>query len=246
MILVKGIMAAGPAVSWTLIFLVLVIYFFSVTFRILCKENALGQPYVEDGSGGYFSSIPHSMSSLLLPGLLPDAQDHVRAMAKESLVFAVIFMIFFVIAGITIMNMLVGVLVDVISVVALAEKEQLSANYVKAELKLLMETELDTDANGTLSKDEFHALLMNPHAVRVIDAVGVDVVALVDIADFHLFNKKDEIEFVDFLRLVLQLRGSESVCVRDIVILRKFVAEHLSKMEENILHFVASHTTGVL
>merc|ERR1719210_2941213 len=65
MVLIKGIRAACPAVSWTLFFLVIVIYVFSVAFRILCRENALGVKY--------FSSIGQGMSTLLLPGLLPDS-----------------------------------------------------------------------------------------------------------------------------------------------------------------------------
>merc|ERR550532_3695615 len=127
------------------------------------------------------------------------------------MIYAIIFMLFVVIASVTIMNMLVGVLVEVVSVVAVVEKEQLNANYVRQELKHLVETQLDNDANGTLSKFEVEALLMNPLAAQVIQRVGVDVPGLVEIAEFHLFNDKDEITFADFLELVLQLRGSQEV-----------------------------------
>merc|ERR1719330_1159753 len=153
MVLIKGIGAAGPSVAWTLAFLVIILYVFSVAFRILCKENSLGD--------SYFTSVPAGMAALLLPGMLPDSQSHVENMAKEHFMFAVLFMVFIVIASITIMNMLVGVLVEVVSVVAVMEKEQLNAQYVKAELKYVFETELDTDSSGTLSKAEVEKLLLN-------------------------------------------------------------------------------------
>merc|ERR1740129_21214 len=56
MVLIKGIRAACPAVSWTLTFLVTVIYIFSVAFKILCKTNTLGKTY--------FPSVPMGMKSL--------------------------------------------------------------------------------------------------------------------------------------------------------------------------------------
>merc|ERR1719469_1513316 len=108
MVLIKGMKAALPSVGWTLSFLVIVMYVFSVAFRILCKSNSLG---AEDS---YFSSIPTGMKSLLLPGMLPDSTDHVNAMAEEHFVFAFLFMAFIVVASITIMNMLVGVLCEVV------------------------------------------------------------------------------------------------------------------------------------
>jgi len=208
-----------------------------VAFKILVGSNK--DP--ESIGSIYFSSIPKGMSTLLLPGMLPDNQEHVETMAAEHFIYAVMFMAFIVLASITIMNMLVGVLVEVVSVVATFEKEQLTANYVKLELKTLVDKHLDADGNGTLSKAEIEGLLMNRQAAQVIQRVGVDVAGLVEIAEFHLFNDKDEIRFEDFLELVLQLRGNQDLCVRDLVNLRKFILEELGKMEQHI-----THTVGVM
>jgi len=206
-----------------------------VAFRILCKENSLGKE-----KDSYFASIPDGMRTLLLPGLFPDSNDHVMNMAAEHWIFALLFVMFIVVAAITIMNMLVGVLVEVVSVVAAVEKESLNGQYVRGELQHLMETQLDADGSGTLSMKEVELLIMNEHAAKVIQQVGVDVLGLVDIAEFHLFNQKEEITFSEFLELVLQLRGSQSVCVRDVVNLRKYMQDELIRVEGNILDAVAS------
>lgn len=230
MVLIKGIIAAFPSVAWTLAFLVIIIYVFAVAFKILSTGTALETTP--------FRNIPNGMAYVLLAGMLPDNQAGVELMAQEGMGFAVLFMVFIILASITIMNMLVGVLVEVVGVVSKVEKEQLNSQYVKDELKWVFETQLDTDSSGTLCRDEIGLLLQNEKAVKVINRVGVDVNGLVEIAEFHLFNGKDEISFTDLLQLVLQLRGSQEVCVRDVVNLRKFVKEELDKAKTEIVEAV--------
>merc|ERR1740121_1371353 len=97
-----------------------------------------------------------------------------------------------------------------------------------------------------LSKEEVASILTNVKAAKVIDHVGVDVVGLVEIADFHLFNEKEEISFTEFLELVLQLRGGQSVTVRDIVNLRRCFMEEMTKVEDHIQKFFARRDTQQL
>merc|ERR1719330_1244421 len=68
-----------------------------------------------------------------------------------------------------------------------------------------------------------------------MNEVGVDVPGLTEIAEFHLFDQEEEISFSTFLELVLQLRGSNTVCVRDIVNLRKFIIEEMANSEDRIM-----------
>jgi len=228
MVLLKGMYVASRSVLWTMGLLVLVIYVFAVGLKILCKGTNLGQIDAD------YHSVPGSMATLLLRGLLPDPAEHVYSMGKESFWFALIFMVFLIFAAITIMNMLVGVLVEVVSTIATVEREACRASYVKTKLKKLMET-LDTDKNGELSKQEVDQLIGIPEAARVMRDVGVDVIGLFDLVEFHFFdNDKEEISYSEFTELVLQLRGTNTVCVRDVVNLRKFIREEFAEFLEAV------------
>eukprot|EP00927_Polykrikos_kofoidii_P039652 TRINITY_DN33994_c0_g1_i1.p1 TRINITY_DN33994_c0_g1~~TRINITY_DN33994_c0_g1_i1.p1 ORF type:complete len:738 (-),score=115.54 TRINITY_DN33994_c0_g1_i1:302-2470(-) len=222
-IMVKGIAVAGRSVLFTLAFLFVVLYFFAIAFKQLSNETRIGTMY--------FSTVGHSMATLLLHGCfgedLPDVAGH---LSDHHILFAALLMVFVLIASLTIMNMLVGVLVEVVSVVSKVEKEQIVVSFVKQQLSTLLSAEkIDSDENGRISKDEFENLVLNPKGSQVIHDVGVDVEGLVDFMDFIFGEDNAEITFDDFMDIILQLRGTNSATVKDIVDLRKFIMERLDQ-----------------
>jgi hypothetical protein len=137
-------------------------------------------------------------------------------------------MLFFILlSSLTVMNMLVGVLVEVVGVVSAVEKEEMTLSYVKSMLMSMLEdSEVDADENCKISKPEFERLLLKPKAARILQEVGVDVVGLVDFLDF-IFKDGTELSFPEFMDVVLQLRGTNNATVRDVVDLRKFVLNEI-------------------
>merc|ERR1719355_113248 len=101
--------------------------------------------------------------------------------AKQGAVYKAIALVYILLAGLTVMNMLVGVLCEVVSVVSSVEKESLLVNYVKGTLLNMLQTSgLDADGDNLIAKNEFEQLLENPVAARALSEVGVDVIGLVD------------------------------------------------------------------
>merc|ERR1740121_1607533 len=174
------------------------------------------------------------MATVMLEGLLPDHQGPVVEIGDESFVYGLLFMIFIVVGSITVMNMLTGMLVQVVQGIADVEKEELHLSWVKMELERVM-TAMDVNKDVMLSKEEVENVLCNPEACKVINEVGVDVVQLVEVAEFHIFKERDDISFAEFLDLVLQLRHSKAVCLRDIVYLQQFVSNELLMTEDRIV-----------
>merc|ERR1719277_1156747 len=128
------------------------------------------------------------------------------------------------------MNLLIGVLCEVVGSVSAAEKEAIAVSLVKEKVvQVLSEHGLDTDGDGLISKEELHGLAEHEEAAKHLQDAGIDVVGLLDLADVifqsdlhgHEFKKK--LNFAEFMDLVLQLRGSNAATVKDIVDLRKFV-----------------------
>merc|ERR1719281_230478 len=70
--------------------------------------------------------------------------------------------VFICLASLTVMNMLVGVLCEVVSAVAKTEKEELALSVVKAKVETIFyDLGLDDDHNGMISKDEFVKIVEN-------------------------------------------------------------------------------------
>lgn len=221
MILIKGMVAASRSVCLTLVLMIAIIYFFSILFKQLTFGTPLGDQY--------FKSIPDAMSSLLLRGTLPDLADIVEDAGAQSYFLAFLLLIFILLVSLTVMNMLIGVLCEVVSVVAAVEREQMHVTVVKTNMqRVLTKTGIDADGNNSISRAEFQALLMLPEGVKEIQAIGVDVVGLVDYVDF-IFADNKELTFAEFFEVLLSLRGSNTATVKDIVDLRNYLSKQLSK-----------------
>eukprot|EP00927_Polykrikos_kofoidii_P040958 TRINITY_DN3490_c0_g1_i2.p1 TRINITY_DN3490_c0_g1~~TRINITY_DN3490_c0_g1_i2.p1 ORF type:complete len:741 (-),score=132.20 TRINITY_DN3490_c0_g1_i2:27-2249(-) len=221
MILIKGMLAATRSVFFTLCLLFIIMYIFAIAFTQLSEGTDVGTKY--------FLDVPKSMKTLLLYGVLI---DNIGGLAKDlstaPFFLSIMFFIFVLIGSLTIMNMLVGVLCEVVSAVAATEQEEMLVTYVNDKLSKVMAL-LDTDGGGTISKTEFCEILENVDAVRCLNDVGVDVFGLVDLADY-IFEEESglgceevELDFSKFMDVVLQLRGTNQATVKDIVDLRKFI-----------------------
>eukprot|EP00927_Polykrikos_kofoidii_P063116 TRINITY_DN57945_c0_g1_i1.p1 TRINITY_DN57945_c0_g1~~TRINITY_DN57945_c0_g1_i1.p1 ORF type:complete len:883 (-),score=181.63 TRINITY_DN57945_c0_g1_i1:52-2700(-) len=234
MILIKGMVVASRSVMFTLSLLMLVHYVIGIMF----KQLTAGHPDIQ---AKYFSTVPHAMSSLMLYGCFGENMPEVvQEIGSKNLIYAFIFMMHVLLANLTVMNMLVGVLCEVVSVVSSVEKEQMVVNYVKTKLmEMVQEFGIDEDQNHQISKYEFQKLVLRPDAARVIQEVGVDVVGLVDFADF-IFKGDVELSFGDFMSVVLQLRGSNTATVKDIVDLRKYMDASMEEVKESLVRYVTA------
>jgi voltage-gated sodium channel len=224
-ILIKGIAVAARSVFFTLVLLVVIIYFFAIVLRQLTDGSEIGQEY--------YPSIFKSMSSLLLDYILPDQSTSIKAHGDDNIGLGFLTLVYMLLAGLTVMNMLVGVLVEVVGVVSSVEKEGLTVSYVKTRLDTLFTSLADEDGSRRISKMEFQRLLVKPEAAKIIQEIGVDVYGLVDISEF-VFQDDHELDFVEFMELVLALRGSNTATVKDIVDLRKFLSTEMRHLEERL------------
>ena len=98
----------------------------------------------------------------------------VAALGDESMIFPVVFYTFVLISALTVMNMLIGILCEVVSAVTTTEREELTVTYVKASLReILRQGGLDQDGDGMISKVDFAQILENPAAARILAGCGV-------------------------------------------------------------------------
>mmetsp|Transcript_79502 Transcript_79502/g.184494 ORF Transcript_79502/g.184494 Transcript_79502/m.184494 type:complete len:728 (+) Transcript_79502:129-2312(+) len=232
MILIKGIAVAFRTVTFTLALLLMFIFLFAVLFKSLLEDTTLG---VET-----FRTVPRSMMSLLLFGVLPDNAPLVNDIWDINVAYGMISIVFVYLTSLTVMNMLVGVLVEVVGVVSSVEREEMNVHFVYSKLQeLLIAGGLDTDGDAKISKTEFEALILNPKAARMVQEVGVDVVGLVDYSEYLFQDDQASLSFPEFMDLVLQLRGSNTATVKDIVDLRKFFSSQVSEIVDQVKGVVA-------
>jgi hypothetical protein len=218
MVLLKAIMVAARSVFFTVLLLTVIVYVFSIAFVQLSSGTALGNKYFSDDDD--LPSISAGMFTLVVHGTLyNELADFARMCFKEHVLFGLTLVLFLVVGPWTVMNMLVGVLVQVVDIVAAAEEDMATRRLV---IDQLMEAMVKLDENGDeiLSQDEFTGLLQMPEVVSVFNEADIDVVALAKDPDI-VFAGEQELSFKDFFAEVLLLRGNNAATVKDIVQLRK-------------------------
>merc|ERR1712079_735493 len=86
------------------------------------------------------------------------------------------------VAAVTIMNMLIGILCEATRTTAEVEKEEVDMMYLKHSLEHIVE-ENDTDKNGQMDIEDFHMLLKDPRACKALQKVGVRPERMVEFAE---------------------------------------------------------------
>jgi hypothetical protein len=208
-VVIKAIgLASRSVLVFFLIWLVL-IYFFAVIFRQITAGYSVGETW--------FPTVPDAMNTLLLNGILADYSGITREIGGAHPVFWVVMVIFVLLASITIMYMLVGVLVDVIGLIASTEKEGMTVSYLARNMRQKLEL-LGHNCETPFTKYELQKVLIEPDVCLMLKDINVDVEVLMDMLDisYETLDKSGEsMTFEKLMNILLNGRGANTATVRD-------------------------------
>merc|ERR1712048_1432832 len=134
-----------------------------------------------------FGTLSLTMWTLLVDGAFMDGYATLSRRLiedKQWVAFFVIF-VFTLAAALTVINMLIGVLCEVVTNVANREQEEYYIAMVKETL-LVMLLKLDSDGSATINKDEIKSVFQNQEAIQVLEDIKVGPGLLLDHVDFLL------------------------------------------------------------
>jgi hypothetical protein len=230
MVFIHGFIAASRSVVSAFLLLVIVLYLASITLVQLGKDRA--------DLTEYFATVWHTLGYLLVMTVLPDMWPYVVQITNASdtstppWILAVILILFLMVACVIVLNMLVGVLVEVVATVMHKEQDRMDCDYVKSRMEELIDNRdlglLSYTGNGLITKEDFEILIQNRNAAKILDDVGVDVIGLADISDF-IYKDYDTITFDHFVEVVLEMRNHKGVSVKDIHYLRRYFTKEIDR-----------------
>merc|ERR1712046_231421 len=128
------------SVFFTLFLLLAITYVFAIAFTQQLRDS---EDIWEDGDEALVIrfkviNVLTSAETLLFNGVIPDESHVVRILSPAGLGYQLLMICYILLASLTVMNMLVGVLCEVVSVVSSVEKESLALNYVKSQLQQML------------------------------------------------------------------------------------------------------------
>lgn len=247
--MLKGLLYALRSVFVTLMLLLVLTYLFGIIFKTQAEGNAVLEVK--------FAGVVASMWFLLLHGTFLDAvADEVPVLRDESTPLVILFLVFIFLSSFTILNLLIGILCEVVTSVSRRERERAAVEYLKNNLLEILEVH-DQNDDRLIRKDEFELLMRNPELHMILTNFGVDSEDLISLKDVLFDNREallegvsdddetvqpevprsmsdintQKITFAEFMELVLRLRGGNGARVRDIVDLREYVRQRMDSLE---------------
>merc|ERR1711957_1007585 len=126
-----------------------------------------------------FGRLTRAAWTLLLDGVFMDntgdilvsLRDHGTASSAASMI---LFFVFIVMSAVTVMNMIVGILIQVISDEERRRHNEGDVNLTKTSI-LAELNKFDCNGNGLISRDELEAVMASPAAVTTLQELHVDV-----------------------------------------------------------------------
>eukprot|EP00933_Yihiella_yeosuensis_P052486 TRINITY_DN50576_c0_g1_i1.p1 TRINITY_DN50576_c0_g1~~TRINITY_DN50576_c0_g1_i1.p1 ORF type:complete len:452 (+),score=77.24 TRINITY_DN50576_c0_g1_i1:203-1357(+) len=159
MLIIKGLAAAVRAVTWTLVLLLMIVFVFSILFTSVFHQGLKTDEEVEDEVEGFFGSMGKSMFSLIIMGTVLDdvtaCSDKIRE--SNNLAMLMAFIAFIVLASFMMLNMLLGILVEVVANTAEGEKLAEKNVHCRQALYDIVRELADGDKAG-ITKEQFLTL----------------------------------------------------------------------------------------
>jgi hypothetical protein len=187
-----------------------------------------------------FGTMEDAMMSLFTHGVLGDNLNPAAAeilkypKGKSEFMGTVLlwlFFIFFAISAMTLLNMLIGVLCEVVTQTAASESENSQVNDLRMCIEDAFEL-IDTDENGRCSEAEWSRIKFDPEIRKQLDRIfGVlpsEMDQRLDQMQQTLFNtetaKADGLPLEELVQKVIDVRPDKPASTLEIEILRSKVA----------------------
>jgi len=236
MVIVRGLGIAIRAIAVVLSLLGIIVYVGAIIFRGILEGTALGAMR--------FPNVPTAMGTLLLDCTLSGSRGTplIREAYQEGIWYAAALLLFVLLANVTMMGVLAGLLVQTVKTVAEVEKEEKSIRELVNTMEKLWNHVLNVDADGneTINEAEFRSLMAIRQTARILHHMDVDVEGLVNLSSFFFDQKDGSLGRKDFLKMVLDLRGSKKATVKDHVETRKFLFAELTR----VIHSTVAEARG--
>jgi len=205
-LMIKSMVAALKSVSSTLLLAVAIMYVFSIILtEWFLNSDMVNQPCnpveFDDGLEDvcfeiYFGNIEYSLLTMIQLLIFDDTFNLIRPAMRANKMMGVILIIFIFLAAFLVLNMLIGVICEIVASTTSREKDQILQQRVKEVFGLL-----DTDDNGYLDREEFAA----QQTTEFIGMLGLSKQVVEDAFDLIDSDQSGTLELQEFVDIVFKL-----------------------------------------
>jgi hypothetical protein len=235
--LVKGLARSVRAVTGSLLLVVTLLYTFAILIHMLMKSEDTVNEALKDFRGVDFKTLPNCMWLLWGSGVLLDgfsevstplvfSKDTTTAIAGWALVF------FSLLAAVTVLQMLLGVLCEVVDDTT---KQKKAAKDVAIMKCLIMGRlrEFDLDHDGLISLDELEHILEDEKTKDILQSLNINMLFFTQMKQL-LFPRADcVVAFTPLTEVLLMCRGDNEASVETMASGFSYLCKLIEKMQDS-------------
>jgi len=222
--MVNGMRLACWSVGSSILLVVVLVYVFGIAiFMFVRDEPELRKTYHD---------LTRTMWILLMDGTFMDATGPtltklLDADSFNSLMSLFLFGLFILLSALTVMNLLIGVICEVVSEVSNLERDEKHSRVLKDTI-LVELLKFDHDGNRMISQKELTQVMSDPFTHRVLKHIDVDVGYLAAVQPMLLPYPDSEASIESIMDLILTCRGSLPVTVKHLVNSQTFMGWNMT------------------
>lgn len=243
-IIVKGMLASIRSVGSTAILLILVLYVWAILFTSEYHQGNLEDLDDEiPDVAVFFGSMGKSMRSLFVMGTILDditaCTDTIRA-TDSGTVMLIAFIIFVLVSSFTILNMLIGILCEVVSATGDGERATNTEHRVRDAIQSIFHA-MDKDGDGEITRPEFIETCQNPKVRASLEELNIKPKHFDMYADL-LFKAETEgkpeitLKLDDTIKMIMRLRPGTAVSALDFASFKNIVSKMHGKIYQHLHH----------
>jgi len=244
---IKGLFRSLRAISSSMILVGLMVYVWAIMMHMLLKEEVEYNAQLWEQSSLGFSTMTQCIWTLLMAGtmMLDDASPLMSSLlfsGKFTYVLAgFLFIAYTLMSAMCILQMLIGVLCDVVSTVKAEEQSASAIGLLKQEL-LASLTACD-DGDGKISQEEMKGIMHAPKSKALFKRLKVNHAFLVELLSGLYKRPGSSVPIQEILELMVQCRGENAATVETMSGALVRIINELSSVKTVIEKDIASMET---
>jgi hypothetical protein len=247
--MIKGLVRSLRAIFSSIVLIMLMLYTWSIVLYMLMQdEDDLNEKFRAD-SDMNFSSVGNTMWILLLDGAFmldnaaPLLTELIFSRKWNVLLAGIFFLTFALLSSLLILQMLIGVLCDVVAKVNEEQRQAETVGMVKQELLGKLQ-EVD-DGDGKISHEELTRVMNDPTSRAVLKKLGINRLFLMQLQAMLYPTPGSVVPIKSALELLVLCKSDNPVTIetlaggfcyvfRELELIRSEILTHLQEEEEGI------------
>jgi len=219
--MLEGFKTASRAVASCLLVVLFLVYVFAIVMLITCSGLSKGTDEVHTTIRNSLGTLSRCMWTLLMDGtFMLDAATILTALRDahdfDGYLAVLFFLAFMMLSALTALNMLIGVLCDVVTNVGQQLRDDADIALVK--IGILKELQqFDGNGDGTITQLELEHVMRSEQAQAVLDDLEIDAAALEQLHGMLFQCPTDPVPILTIVENCLNYRGSQAATVKHLI-----------------------------